>query len=573
MNSPINIHLYEMPAEGFPSFGWNYYAGEALKGHALGVFGSQVNIKIGRLHEVNRETIDLIMADQPHMIGLTMPPGSLPGTDAFLNILSAFSNKPLVVVGQQLPSYYPDELVSRYARLGFDIVAARGEGERAFEGLIRYLKGEVEMGDIPNIDFRVNGKQGKNCFVHTPLSELNYPASFDTVKHILDSGDYESAMIQASRGCQWGRCHFCTRTSFRNPDAESESLISKDLYRWDGFNLDRVFAEIETLINMGVKSIEFADDEFTGGRSPERIDRLMEIAHRFQQLQKDLDKKVSFRFFARPDVIYRPKDAVGNMAMRQALEALREAGASRIFVGIEGGDKQSLRYYNRGVTLEMCEEAMEICRDIGFGFDAGYIMFYPEQTSQGILRMSRFFRDNQLISANQWPFRPLVINKGSYLESKVQEACLATKPTDEDLNFMRIPWKFKDEGVAVIFDVMEQVCVPTKALMYALKVVTKKNYASDDAESRFAERVIEQNGLFHLNIMEDLAGHAVNNGLTSANIRDSVIQGYIGLDKLVERVKAALSSRRLVDRGNYLSETIEDYRSKRDSLFQQGLLG
>ncbi len=569
---PLSIHLYEMPAEGYPSFGWNYYAGEVLKGHALGVFGSEINIKLGRLYEINRVTVDSIVADYPDMIGLTMPPGSLYATDAFLNYLATKSHKPLVVMGQQLPSYYPVELLARYGQLGIDLIAARGEGEKIFEGLIRYLRNEVDIENIPNINFKIKEKQGNNPFVNTSLLELNFPASFDTVRDILVSGDYESAMIQASRGCYWGKCHFCTRTSFRNPDTKSEDLLSKYLYKWDGFNLEKVFSEIGMLVSMGVRSIEFADDEFTGGRSPERIERLMEIAHRFKNLQKELENKINFRFFTRPDVIYRPKDTNGNKAIRQALEALKTAGASRVFVGIEGGDMQSLKYFNRGVSLEMCEESMEICKDIGFGFDAGYIMFYPEQTPQGILKMSRFFRDNQLISANQWPFRPLIINKGSYLESKLHTIDLAIKPTDDDLSFMRIPWRFKDKRVAEIFEIIEQISAPPRELMYALKVVTKKNYASEDTESRFAQRVIEQNGLLHLNILEDIARRAVTGQLSPDNISCSVTEGYIGLNKLVKRVKNALTHGYLIDRKNYISEAIDSYYSKKDSLIKKGLL-
>ncbi len=574
----IKLDIYEMGSEGYPSFGWNYYAGECLKGHVIGVFGvNTMDVRLGRMYttsDMEQKTKEILTRD-PDLVGLTMPPGSLFNTDKFLKILkNSFGHKkmPLVVLGSQLPTYYAQELLERYGPISNDLAIVMGDGEKPLERLVGYLQGVNTIEEVPNIQFRIKSEFGKIRIIHTPLAELIHPASFDTVPEIISKG-YESAMIQSSKACHWGLCSFCTRTSFRNPGIDFSNISPENLVKWEGFDLSRVFSEIESLIELGVKSIEFCDDEFFGGRSDERMERINVFAEAYQELQKEYNVVIPFRFFTRPDVIFRPSDEKGNKRVYQTLNLLRKANASRIFLGIEGGDDDSLKYYNRGISLEIGLEAISITKELGYGLDLGYIMFYPEQTIGGILRMSKFFKDNDFIHSNQWPFRPLAVNKGSYLEHAIYEEGLALETSEEDMNFMRIPWRFRDAKVQKIYASLMEIAGPDKEVMYALKVITKKNYSSSsDVERDFCQQIVEEDALVHLFILEELAKASISSELTENKVAEIATKMYGRIDELIKRVEDAIEDNVVIDRDGTLDKAISSFYGLQRGLVDRQVL-
>jgi len=312
-------------------------------------------------------------------------------------------------------------------------------------------------------------------------------------------------------------------------------------------------------MELGIRSIEFSDDEFIGGRSQRAISRMHELAKELVKLQEKHKTEICFRFFTRPDIIYRKNDIESNLKMFNTLKLLKKAGATRIFLGIEGGDSYSMKYYNRGTNLDICLKAVETCKKIGFALDIGFIMFYPHQTVNGILEMSRFFRKNNLLEYNTWPFRPLEINKGTFLESQLKKNNLNLPVTDSDINFMRVPWKFQYKKTEQIYNIIKQLSGPSKQLMYSLKLITKKDWKPDqDKEITFANRIVKENAQIFLDLLETLSIESLNRKLDQ-NSSNIIANAHNRINKLVNDCQEAIKQNLLVDRNNELSLAINSY--------------
>ncbi|MHC4251286.1 MAG: B12-binding domain-containing radical SAM protein [Planctomycetota bacterium] len=570
----MRIALREVAADGYPHFGWNYYAGECLKGHALGVFSdASLDVDLGRLRTPS--DLDLLTkeAGKYDMVGLTVAPGTLSHVDRAVSRIADSARKPgLLVLGGQLPTYYPGELLERYRRSVPRLAIVQGEGEKAFEDLIRYQLGHVDIRRVPGIRYAAGSEVVQTMAEPTPLSELVHPASFDTVDSVVASG-YPSAMLHASRGCHWGSCSYCTRTSFRNPGIDASALRSPGCRKRECFRLSRVRKELETLVQRRISSLEFADDEFIGGRGEEELERGHALATLLKDVHDRAGKKLSCRFFTRPDVVFRADDHEGNGRVARLLGALRAAGATRIYLGLEGGDAESMAYYHRGISLEAGLAAIRICEVLGFEVDVGFIMFYPHQTLEGILRMTRVFRTHRLVESNSWPFRPLVVNKGSFLEHEIREQGLALPASDTDMDFMRIPWRYVNGKVQVVAALMESFATTAADLMYTLKTVAKKSWdLYRDAERLLAERIVKDSALLHLAVLEKLAACCLSDKSSPARAEEVIAPALGQLDEIVERIRLAVDRGTLKDRDGNIAAGIAAFRSRREGKIHEAAI-
>lgn len=570
------VVLVELGSPGYPAFGWNYYAGECLDGHLRGALGAAApKVALERVHGERsaRRLAAALAASPPAILGLTLPPGSLATMQLVLELCSralAARGRPesLVVLGGQLATY-ETQVVLTLARSAagphFPLVAVRGEGELAFERLVRALAGEQEV-DVPNVV--VQEAEGRPLRRGTPAAadatRLVHPASLATVGASV-GGEYPTAMLQTSRGCFWGRCSYCTRTSFRNPAAAAEPrlLEGSGLTRWQALPRRRVAAELERLAGLGIRSFELADDELLGGRSPRALERCHWLAATLRRLAEGAGEPLAFRFFTRPDVVWRPDDPRGNRRLGEALLALARAGATRIYLGVEAGCPGTLGFYNRGMGRATVEGAIRRLRALGFELDAGFILFHPYQTPQGILEEIAFFRRMRLVEANQWPFRPLVVNRGSLLEHRLRDSGLLLPRSPEDVNFLRIPWRFSDPRSAVIHGTVERLARREREVMYTLKVISKKAYTrGGDAERELCSLFLRRHAEIYLRLLERSARAMLTSSGSPAALRPAIALAGREIDALLDDVRESVAAGRILDRDGLLRPTLAALRGR-----------
>jgi len=345
---------------------------------------------------------------------------------------------------------------------------------------------------VPNLVYKNNGKIIYTESIALDLKNLPFPPSTDTVHEILKRGG--NAMVQASRGCPWGACSYCTRKSFRCGRG------------WDGFSVKRVTENIMNLVRLGITEIEFCDDEFIGGRGMKRLHRIEDIADGIERIRREKNVNLTFRIFTRPDIIYKENDKEGNNKIKSMLLKLKKFGLVKVYIGIEAGCESQMKRLKRGTTIKEVRGALKTLKELNINIDAGFIMFDPELTLEEMMENISFFRKENLMPYNQWPFRPLVLNEGSKIKEELDKDGLIT---GRDINFIQYFYEFKDENIARIAKIMDDESKPSCFLFYALKTISKRYFDPDkkDEETILSQKYVEEAGNIFLDLMEELGGN------------------------------------------------------------------
>jgi hypothetical protein len=108
--------------------------------------------------------------------------------------------------------------------------------------------------------------------------------------------------------------------------------------------------------------------------------------------------------------------------------------------------------------------------DIGIDVDFGFLMFDPDLTLEEMVKNIRFFRKNDLLRGNQWPFRPVRVVVGTPL----CDALRARGRLGElDENQLTYSYRFLDERVQWIADAVDLLSAETREIFSAIKVVSR----------------------------------------------------------------------------------------------------
>ncbi|MCP4214424.1 MAG: B12-binding domain-containing radical SAM protein, partial [bacterium] len=366
---------------------WNALSLEALAGHVRGCFGARADVHISRVRseEDIPLLLDAIKVNPPDILGISPELSSLKWTEMILQRFHKLdfspASAPLVVLGNKLPSYFPQYYLKQFP----GVIVVIGEGEESFAGLIRYAAGERTLESIPNLVYFDNQGNLKYTQQQTPdLSLLPYPPALDTVDEIAEN-DW-NALVQSSRGCSWSSCSYCTISSFRKGK------------KWDGFPVERVAQNIKQLVAAGITQLEFADDDFIGGRDDTHLNRIEKIADEIEAISKSSGKNIDFRIFVIPHIIYRKNQDDVNEKVKQLLLRLKEVGLSKVYFGVEAGCPSQLKRYNRSYNLHELDAVIHLFREqLEMEIDVGFIMFDPHLTLKEMKQNIEYFIDKKLI--------------------------------------------------------------------------------------------------------------------------------------------------------------------------------
>lgn len=158
--------------------------------------------------------------------------------------------------------------------------------------------------------------------------------------------DYETVVMTA-RGCP-SKCTFCSTT------------IAGRKARWNG--AAHVCDELEEVIGLGFTSIFFGDDTFSG--DPRRTIAICE-----EMMRRDLGIRWTSNMRAQD-------------AKPPVMEAMREAGAYRVFMGFESIQKDVLRLVKKGATPERMVEKARLVKEAGLELHASFIVGAPGDSDE-----------------------------------------------------------------------------------------------------------------------------------------------------------------------------------------------
>lgn len=274
------------------------------------------------------DELDLTNVSHSDVVGISLQIDSLARFDEVYQRLLAMPTTPHLVLGNLLPTYAPDEVLTRYP----SAVCILSEGETAFTQLCDGWRESPtpSLQAIPNLAYL--NETGHLVVTERRLENLgarrHHPLR-DLIPTVLAHGGI--ARIEASRGCHWGRCDFCSV-------AERHGMGV-----WRPFDIDWVVDELAALSSLGIRSPYFADEDFFG----KDYKRATELAHEIIAAKRygKIDSGMNFFISMLASDIH-SGDCV------EALQWLRAAGLREVFVGVEAGDNLQLRRYGKKARSE-----------------------------------------------------------------------------------------------------------------------------------------------------------------------------------------------------------------------------
>ncbi len=330
--------------------------------------GFNVLILDNYLYEKNtNELAQDIRAVKPDLIGLTV---SVATVSVCAEIIAAMKNDniPIVAGGPQI-TIAPVETMKL---LGADIGVV-GEGENTLLELCKTLDRteELSFSHLKNIAGLVIKDTQTNQYLSTPPREII--KDLDTLPFIPVSifpyKDYQKTTpelkssplgwMSTSRGCPWN-CSFC-----------SNILVWGRHYRCMGDK--RVVDEMQYLSeNFGIKAINFREDNFTVNRQ-----RVLDICSLINQR----NLKIEWTCESRVDIVD-----------EEMLAAMKNAGCSAIYFGIESGSQRILDLLRKDTTVEQNETAVKLCKKAGIKPIASIMLGVPQQTLAENYESIRFIK-------------------------------------------------------------------------------------------------------------------------------------------------------------------------------------
>lgn len=289
--------------------------------------------------------IDNLDDSRVGVIGIAIPQGTYQLALKLLDSLRARGSSALVVLGHALPTYMPEVFLDRYP----EAIIVAGWAEDAFNKLISEVRlGSQHFDSVPNLVFRKGGQ-----VVSTSTSpDVRMP------KPVRLQPDRIFARVEASRGCHYDACTFCTRP----PRAFNAS-------RWCRRSPEDVIADVAELKRAGVTTFTFTDEDFVGSD----LEGALAIAKRLQRIGG-----MHFSFSCRVSNVWAETDTPRERSLRRdVFAALREAGLSLLFLGVESFSDSQLHRYGKGTTAADNLQAIDVIQGLGVTMELGFILFDP----------------------------------------------------------------------------------------------------------------------------------------------------------------------------------------------------
>jgi radical SAM superfamily enzyme YgiQ (UPF0313 family) len=260
---------------------------------------------------------------------------------------------PVIVGGVHL-SIYPRETL-RYPSIDY---AVTNEAEVALPELLEALVLRQDLSRVRGIAYQqpdgtvvVTPKQ-KDCNV----DETPFPA-----RHLIDNSLYYSFISQyrnftcfiTSRGCPY-KCIFCEQGSKPFRARSPKNVVDE---------LELSYRE------HGIRELDFFDSSFTI-----RKDRVIAICEEIQR------RKLPITWAARTRV-----DCITD----DVLKAMRAAGCSRIYYGIESGNREILQVLKKSTSLEMYRDVVRRTKQHGIHTFGYFMVGNPYETEASIRQTIR----------------------------------------------------------------------------------------------------------------------------------------------------------------------------------------
>ncbi len=230
-----------------------------------------------------------------------------------------------------------------------------GEGEKTILEVLERIKQKQGLDDVKGCVFKKNGKTAVNPprLEIEDLDSIPFPA-IDLLpyrKYFAFTVKHPFFTIVTSRGCPF-KCKFCY-----------QGYLGKYRFR----SPENVVEEIEIYLKKyGIKEIIIFDETFAVEKK--RVLRICSLINK---------KKLKFMWDVRTRI---------DLLDEEILQSLKRAGCYRLNFGIELGDQKILDKMDKGFSLKNVKEKVKQAKKIGFKLRGYFMLAYPGETYESILK-------------------------------------------------------------------------------------------------------------------------------------------------------------------------------------------
>ena len=306
-----------------------------------------------------------------------------------------------VVMGGSHASAVPQSLL---ASPHVDYVI-RGEGEKPFVELLRFLHQKIAIDAVPNLAYRQAGRLHFNPLAENfPIDELPSPDLQDFALDRYDFAKKPMTFMITSRSCPH-KCSFCSVHTTFGANYRRRSV-------------DNVLQEIEHRYEQGYRVIDFEDDNLTY----------------YKNSFKDLCRCLIARFPNR-EMEFVAMNGISYLSLDdELLELMWKAGFSQLNLALVSSDKTVRETTKRPHTLEMYLKVVRKAVQLGFKIVSYQILGLPNESLESMIQTLAFnARLPVLLGAS--PFyrtpaspiaRGLELNEDDYIRARLTAMAVET---------------------------------------------------------------------------------------------------------------------------------------------------
>ena len=237
-------------------------------------------------------------------------------------------------------------------------IVVKGEGEEAFVEIVKKLRnGKRNIDNIPGVMTKDNSDHFKSPPLEVmDLDSLPFPDRY-ALMNLKNYSHEDMGLMLTSRGCPY-HCSYCS------------NFTRKVRYRSIGNVLDEI-EKVQKLF--GTRQFMFKDDSFTLQRN--RVG---------QFCRELLDKKIKILWESTTRL-----DLIDD----ELVKLMKKAGCNRIGVGIESGDEEMLKIYNKRLTKEQIRKGIDVLDKNGIFWTGYFMMGLPMERKDQIYRTLEFMKE------------------------------------------------------------------------------------------------------------------------------------------------------------------------------------
>ena len=165
---------------------------------------------------------------------------------------------------------------------------------------------------------------------------MNFPIEYE-YPLFRPPSEANSLIFQVTSGCSWNKCAFCEMYAEKQFKLKEFDLIKSEINQFKGYS-DRI------------NKIFLAD----GDAIVLKTDKLLRILDEINKV---------FPKIRRISAYAKPKDLKNKTV--DELKSLKDAGLSMVYVGLESGDNELLKFVDKNESLESSSKGLLNCKEAG----------------------------------------------------------------------------------------------------------------------------------------------------------------------------------------------------------------